>query len=407
MKICQIIYTYPPHITGGADIYAERISRELSDKGNELVVITTRPYDGLSSLKPSFEIENGIKVYRFYPMNIYSWINSANKSLFQKMLWNALDIWNLHPYLTIKNILKKEKPDVVHIHTPVWISLSVFDAVKSLKIPVIFTVHDYLLLCRRTLLLHTNGEVCAEPRMFCKWYQGLSRKIVENKPDIVLAPSQFILDMLTANGFFQKSKLIKLPLGIELEERKAGKSYETIDVLYAGSLIGHKGVDVLIRAFKDLKQKNIRLHILGRGPDQDDLEKLAEDDERINFHGFVGGRELRYFYGKANITVVPSVCFDNSPLVIYESFMNGTPVIGSRIGGIPELIEEGCNGFLFETGNAVELGNILQNLIENPPELKRLEKGAFESRKKYDMKVHIEKLEKIYKGLLASNINDI
>jgi glycosyltransferase involved in cell wall biosynthesis len=402
MKICQIIYTYPPHVTGGADIYAERISKELSEKGNELVVITTKPYDGLSSLKPSFEMEKGIKVYRFYPMNIYSWINSAEKSLYQKMFWNALDIWNLHAYLVIKNILKKEKPDVVHIHTPIWISLSVFDAVKSLNIPIIFTVHDYLLLCRRTLLLHTNGEVCSEPRSICKWYQGLSRKIVDNKPDMVLAPSQFILNMLTANGFFQEAELVTLPLGTELKDGKVEKNYETIDILYAGSLIGHKGVDVLIRTFKNLKQKNIRLHILGKGADQDVLEELARDDKRISFHGFVEGGKLTGFYQKANVTVVPSVCFDNSPLVVYESFMNGTPVIGSRIGGIPELIEEGYNGFLFDTGNVTELENILQNLIENPSKLKSLEKGAFESRKKYDMKVHIEKLEKIYKGLIAS-----
>lgn len=402
MKICQIIYTYPPHVTGGADIYAERISKELSEKGNELIVITTKPYEGLSSLKPSFEMEKGIKVYRFYPMNIYSWINSAEKSLYQKMFWNALDIWNLHAYLVIKNILKKEKPDVVHIHTPIWISLSVFDAVKSLKIPIIFTVHDYLLLCRRTLLLHANGEVCSEPRSICKWYQGLSRKIVDNKPDLVLAPSQFILNMLRANGFFQEAELVTLPLGTELKDGKVEKNYETIDILYAGSLIGHKGVEVLIRSFKNLKQKNIRLHILGKGADQDVLEELARDDKRISFHGFVEGEKLTDFYQKANVTVVPSVCFDNSPLVIYESFMNGTPVIGSRIGGIPELIEEGYNGFLFETGNVTELENILQNLVENPSKLKSLEKGAFESRKKYDMEVHIEKLEKIYKELLVS-----
>ena len=85
MKICQIIYTYPPYVAGGADIYAERISKELSERGNEIIVITTKPYDGISSLKSSFEMENGIKVYRFYPMNIYSWINSAEKSLYQKM----------------------------------------------------------------------------------------------------------------------------------------------------------------------------------------------------------------------------------------------------------------------------------------------------------------------------------
>jgi len=76
--------------------------------------------------------------------------------------------------------------------------------------------------------------------------------------------------------------------------------------------------------------------------------------------------------------------------------MNGTPVIGSGIGGIPELIEDGYNGHLFEAGNVVELKDKLENLIKNPSELKKLEDGAFESVKKYSMDMHIRKLEKIY-----------
>ena len=154
MKICQIIYTYSPYTIGGADLYAQRISAELAKNGNEIVVITTKPYEGLQSLKPSVDITNSIKVYRFYPLNIFSWIYSAKKPMYQKMLWQAFDIWNLHSYLIIRNILKMEKPDVVHIHTPIWISLSVFDAVKKLKIPSVLTLHDYLLLCRRMILLH-------------------------------------------------------------------------------------------------------------------------------------------------------------------------------------------------------------------------------------------------------------
>ena len=124
MKICQIIYTYPPYITGGADIYAERISKELVKKGHEVVVITTKPYDGLSSLKPSLEMDGKIKVHGFYPFNIFSWINSAKKSIFQKIIWNAIDIWNLHSYLVIRNILKKENPCCSYSHSSMAFSFS-------------------------------------------------------------------------------------------------------------------------------------------------------------------------------------------------------------------------------------------------------------------------------------------
>lgn len=83
-------------------------------------------------------------------------------------------------------------------------------------------------------------------------------------------------------------------------------------------------------------------------------------------------------------------------MVIYESLMNRTPVIGSRIGGFPELVEDGYNGYLFEAGNMDKLKSILENLIKNPSELKRLEEGAFESVNKYSMDRYIKKLEKMY-----------
>ena len=135
---------------------------------------------------------------------------------------------------------------------------------------------------------------------------------------------------------------------------------------------------------------------MGKGKDEDEFKKIAGSDQRIIFHGFVPDEELTQLYQKANVVVVPSIWYDNSPMVIYESLMNGTPIIGSRIGGIPELLEDGYNGFLFEAGNVNELKTILENLIESPSELKRLEKGAFESVKKYDMGEHIKKLEEIY-----------
>ena len=192
---------------------------------------------------------------------------------------------------------------------------------------------------------------------------------------------------------------MKIPLGIELNKNKPQKTYDTINFLYVGTLSKYKGVHVLINAFKKLEFDNIKLHIIGKGKYKDELKKIASSDQRIIFHGFVPDEELMRLYQKANITVVPSIWYDNSPVVIYESLMNGTPVLGSRIGGIPELVEDGYNGFLFEAGNADELKKVLENLIENPSKLKRLEEGAFESVKKYDMDEHIRNLEELYKGI--------
>jgi len=86
-------------------------------------------------------------------------------------------------------------------------------------------------------------------------------------------------------------------------------------------------------------------------------------------------------------------------MVIYESFSYGTPVIGSKIGGIPELIEDGFNGYLFEAGNVNELQQLLETLIDSPETLEKLEQGTYESVQKYTMEKHIEQLEKEYQKL--------
>ncbi|HIH71709.1 MAG TPA: glycosyltransferase family 4 protein [Methanothermobacter thermautotrophicus] len=201
-------------------------------------------------------------------------------------------------------------------------------------------------------------------------------------------------------GLFSDARKIVLPNPVETETQPVEKSYDTLDILFVGSLSRHKGPDILIRAFRELENDNLKLHILGKGPDEDELRKLAEGDDRIIFHGFLSGDELMGMYQRANVTVVPSICYDNSPIVIYESLMNSTPVIASRIGGIPELVRDGYNGFLFEPGSVVELSRILKKISEDPSILKGLERNAYESSQKYSIEDHVKRLEEIYRGLL-------
>lgn len=387
MKICFISNLYPPHILGGAETSVKRAADRLIKKGHEVFVITTTTNE-----KTAVEEVDGAKVYRINPLNFYAMYNHQNQPELLKPIWHVIDLWNPHSYVVVKNILKKEMPDVVHINNFKGLSLSVFSATKRLNLPLVFTAHDYSLICPRANLLNGSGEICTAPSRLCKAYVNIQKFIVDNKPDLVTAPSQFVIDKLKESGLFESVKTMKLPLGIELSDRKVKKSYNTINILYAGGLSWHKGVHILINAFKELEQENIRLHILGKGKDEDEFKKIASSDKRIIFHGFVPDEKLMELYQKANITVVPSIWYDNSPMVIYESLVNGTPVIGSRIGGIPELVEDGYNGFLFESGNVDKLKEILETLVKNPSKLQNLEEGAFESVKKYDMDEHIKKL---------------
>ncbi|MGB9936889.1 MAG: glycosyltransferase family 4 protein [Methanobacterium sp.] len=395
MKICLISNLYPPFIIGGAEVVIEKIATELVKRKHEVVVISTNP-----NSEKQIEEKDGVKIYRISPLNFYNLYNYQDHNEITRLLWHGADLWNPDAYFTIKNILKNEKPDIVHIHHFKGLSSSIFSAVKNLDLPLVFTAHDCSLICPRTALLHANGDVCTEKKTLCSIYSKFQKYSIKDKVDWFVAPSQFLIDTLRLDGFFTNVKTSKIPLGVELHNERINKEYDTIDILFAGSLSKHKGVPILIEAFKRLNNENIRLHILGKGKDESEFKKMAESDKRIIFHGFVNGEKLENFYKNANISILPSICYDNSPMMIYESLVNSTPVIGSKIGGIPELIKDNYNGFLFNSENIDELENILKKLVENQSLLKELEKNAFQSAKKYSIEKHIQELEKIYIELI-------
>ncbi|MDI6603319.1 MAG: glycosyltransferase family 4 protein, partial [Patescibacteria group bacterium] len=327
MKICIISSLYKPTIIGGAEVVAEKTARELQRRGHEVFVVTTNHH----SKTEEVDVDD-IKTYRI-PLNIYSIYNLSDQSIIKKLLWHLIDLWNPSAYFKLKDILKEKKPDIIHIHNFKGFSGAAFSAAKKLDVPVVFTVHDYSVYCVRANLLKGDGSICTEPRIPCRFYKEVNSFFIDKIPDFVISPSKFLIDKLKSQGFFRDSEIAVIPNPVEKDPEIIEKDYITIDILYVGALSKHKGTDVLIRAFRELEDDNMRLHIVGRGPDEDKLKAISGDDEKIIFHGFLKGEELSGMYAKANVTVVPSICYENSPMVLYESFAHSTPVIGSNIGG--------------------------------------------------------------------------
>ena len=395
MKVCFIsARLYSPPISVGIETLVTLVSQHLMQQGHKVLQITTTP-DRSRELSTT-EVD-GATVYSFYPLNIYE-RSTHKRPILARVIYNGIDLlWNPQTYRTIKRILTHEKPDIVHIHNWRGFSPSLLDAVKSLSLPLVHTAHDYFMVCPKANLLRGSGRICTNQPPVCRLYKAIRKLAVGNKPDVVTTPSQFVIDKLREHGFLQDIKAVSLPNAIGLEDSHySEKNYDAVNILYVGPLVMHKGIHILIDAFKQLNHKNIKLHIVGAGGYAAQLKRIAGIDSRITFHGFVPEEELVLLYKKAHITVVPSIWYETFGRIIIESFKYGTPVVGSNIGGIPEIIENGYNGLLFEPGNIGELKDTLESLIENPSELRRLSEGAFESVKKYDIAEHIVKLQEIY-----------
>jgi glycosyltransferase involved in cell wall biosynthesis len=395
----MITNLFDPYVIGGAERYVEYISKKLNKMGHEVIIITTKPFSNFSA-NIRVGHKDGIKIYRFYPMNIYWMYNYWRKNLIQKLFFHLVDFWNYHSFLEIRMILKKEKPDIVHTHNLAGISNSAILAVKSLNLPLVHTLHDFNLLTPNTFLI--SG---VKQNFLYKFYSFLN-KIITNNIDIVLGFSNFVLNVHKKSGFFSRTKTMKiLPLVNTINKKWDGKIIDDVfDFLFVGHVSRYKGIMMLVKTFKSMNHKNIKLHIVGRGPELNKVKNIAKDDERIKFYGFLDWKELQKIYSRCDFLILPTLVNETFSLVILESFKLGLPVIGSDVGAVQELIKDGYNGFLFEPNNANELKSVMERIINlNKKELTKIRYNAINSAKKYDNKTPISYLIKIYSEAIIKN----
>ncbi|MBE6485577.1 MAG: glycosyltransferase [Methanosphaera stadtmanae] len=397
MKICFITNLYPPNILGGAEIIVEKIALSMIDYGHESIIITTSPDEEYHVIN-----RDNTTIYQMNTTKLYPTYKQTEAQAIKKPFWHVLDLWNSSTLKKIKEILLNENVDVIHINNYKGLSISCFKAGKDLNIPVIYESHDFSLICPRANLIRGNNTLCETRNLICNKYVNQQRRLLNGNVDLLISPSQFMIDKFKENNFFNDISCVKIPLGVEYENKKSVKKYDSIDITYIGTLGKHKGVDTLINAFKEIKGEHLRLHIIGKGYDEEEFKSISKDDDRIIFHGFIENKNIRKYYEMSNLLVIPSICYDNSPLVIYESFSTGTPVIGSNIGGIPELIEEEYNGFLFDAGNINSLKEKLVKVINDKELLKNLEINAYETLPKNSMDIMVKKIIEQYNKVVES-----
>lgn len=399
MKICLIAPLFDPWLVGGAEIYAKTLAKELSLEHEVIVITTIGP---IHRKKNQFDYK--FKIIEIKPNNIstlYDMIkNDASIGFIKKSLWHFLDLWNLSSYLKIKSILKAEKPDLVHTNGIQGFSPSVFSAIKELRIPHIHTVHD-LSLISRWVSLFRNGKPVSRLNLLDRMYVFYLNKLSSNI-DAVMSPSKFTLDFHEKLGYFKNSRKYIIPNGSTIDKNAKPKEGTGLEFLYLGQLSEFKGPQIVIQAFKRITDKNTKLHIAGEGPYLDTLKLLARGDERIIFHGFIQGEVLDEVFNKCSYLVFPSLGYEAFGKVAVEAMNKGLPVIASNIGGIPEVVKDGYNGFLFKAGDVDSLCRIIDIVIKDNELLSKLSKNAVEYSKQFSIEDQMKSIKNVYSNILKS-----
>lgn len=307
-------------------------------------------------------------------------------------------------------LLDDFKPEVVHlnnIHT--HLSPIIAELAHNRGIKVVWTLHDYKLLCPRYDCLRNGNDICElcfnEDKSSCKTYKCMkdstlasligykeattwNRKRLEKCTDVFICPSKFMAQKMIQGGFTSK-KLIPLCNFIDIDKCKKDTYEKENYYCYVGRLSHEKGIKTLIKAAKKLPYK---LVIIGGGPLSDEL-KNETTNANIEFVGYKQWDEIKEIVSKARFSVIPSEWYENNPLSIIEAQCLGTPVLGANIGGIPELIENGITGMIFTSRNVGELTQKIEDMWQHQFNYKEI---ATISQAKYNSENYYREIMKIY-----------
>lgn len=320
-------------------------------------------------------------------------------------------------------LLDETKPEIAHLHNiHHQLSPSILHALKKRGIPVVMTLHDSKMVCA-SYLMYTGGKVCEACRggryghcFLKKCVKGSRVKSLVNTVEMVLhhrlldiyglvdvfiAPSEFLIKKLYEMGFHRK--ILHLPNFIEAERYTPVFEGEAGRVLYFGRLSEEKGLMTLLDA---VRGQPVRLKLLGEGPLRKSIEQKLKEEaiDNVELMGYVTGDALRLELQRAMFVVLPSQCYENNPMSVIEAFACGKPVLGSRIGGIPELVRDGKTGLTFESGQAGDLRAKILKMAKDSGLCAGMGRQARRFvEDEFHQELYYDKLITIYKGLVSGN----
>ena len=385
MKIMMINSFYYPK--GGDTTCLFLLSQALEDRGHRIIPFSMKyprnaptPYHTL--FPPPVDYDRSSPFARM-------------KSL---RLFLSKGIWNPDAARHLQGLLQTLKPDIAHVHhihrhlTP-----SLFPVLRRAGIPIVWTLHDYELICPTGHLfrdghpcracLHQDirqalAHRCMEGSFAASLLRTLEKAVhrllkVEAMVDRFIAPSLFLLDLLREHGV-DDTRIRHIPNIIPLSAIPT--PYQSEGPVVAGGRLNRlKGMDLLIDAASAFERP---VEILGAGPEAESLERRAREKgvrDRIRFRGWLGPNEVLRHLKRASLVVVPSRWEENHPYSVLEAMACARPVVAAAIGGIPEMIADRRTGLLVEPENIPALASAIRGLLDAPEWARSIGRAAHQS----------------------------
>lgn len=383
---------------GGSEKYYFELGELLKQHGHEVAYFSMEDEKNISTgdkeyFVPKFDLNNSSKLKALDV--IY---NKKN----QKIMEYALDDF---------------KPDIVHLNNfQRQLSASIIKPCVDRNIPVVFTAHDVQAICPAITMMDNDKnpcELCVGGKYIncikkscnkgsklksilgaLEGYYYRKNKIYTDKISYIITPSEFYRKKFIEDGV-NENKIKAIHNSIIMEDYNV-KAEDEGYALYFGRLSKEKGILNLINAFKKCKKGT--LYIAGEGPEKDTIENIVKEnklEKRVKLLGFLNKEEMTEVTRKCKFVVVPSIWYENCPYSVLETLAIGKPVIGSNMGGIPELVSDNENGYIYDT--IEELTEKMNMLFSDEEIVKKFSKKSKElAKEKYDREVYYSELKNIY-----------
>jgi len=395
-------FNYP---RGGAEKYFLLLKESLEKAGHQVAVFAMHhPKNQASPWKKYF----------------VSRLSFNEGNLIDKLKVPGRMIYSLEAKRKFRQLLNDFQPQIIHCHNIYHqLSPSILPVAKKKKIPLIMHLHDYKLICPNYRLF-TKGKFCQEclqknnycPSIKNNCYNSrvhsflaylemtLHHKIwqiYKNNLDLLIAPSEYMRKLILKNGW-PKEKVIKI-----INPAPTVKKYKTEEknyLLYFGRLAPEKGIEDLILAARDSRHQ---LKLVGTGPLEKKITKEFKKEinsGQLKLTGQLSGKKLEQEIKEANAIIIPSRWPENMPLALLESLAYGKIIVASRIGGLPEIIQDKQNGFLFSPGKIKELTKQIKQLKGlKVSQKEKIKQRARQTARELNPQQHFYQIIKIYQKL--------
>lgn len=381
---------------GGDCIYSMNLERLLMDAGYDVAFFAMKYAQNINS-----------EYARYFASEVNFSGSLGDKVSAAKRTLGKGDIIK-----SFEAIVNDFKPDAVHlnnIHS--YLSPVVAEVAKAHGCKVVWTLHDYKLLCPSySCLCHGKTcELCYSDKSFVlknKCMKGsLAASVIayaeakiwnkdrlQNCTDLFICPSKFMVSKMMQGGF-NSEKLVNIcnfvdPAKFEMLRMQPANTRSDY-LLYVGRLSIEKGVETLLKV---VTETGYRLKIAGGGPLEDELRRNYRNCKNIEFLGMQDAISVVSLLNRAKAMVIPSECYENNPLSVIESLCAGTPVIGARIGGIPELIKD-KSGVTFESGNPVSMRKAIDLAMDKDWDNDSIKKESLET---FSPTNYLNRLKEVY-----------